>query len=138
MNAEAAELRKVVSNLEREKEEAIAEKEVRPYSVYVSWRQRQTVIQQLLAFLSVLSFFYTNPLTPASKLHSLWVFQAKVAEWQALSASTEDIRAEAARLEAQNLKLGDELDRLAPTASPSKGKKAAAAAAAELAAAVKA
>ena len=34
------------------------------------------------------------------------------------------MKAEAARLEAQNLKLGDELDRLAPTASPAKSKKA--------------
>lgn len=61
-----------------------------------------------------------------------------MAEWHALSASTEEIKKEAARLEAQNHKLGDELDRLAPTASPAKSKKAAAAAAAELAAANKA
>lgn len=63
--------------------------------------------------------------------------QAKITEWQALLASTEEIKAEAARLEAQNHKLGDELDRLAPSASPAKDKKAAAAATAKLEVATK-
>lgn len=98
--------------------------------------------QRVSCLLSCRSFPFLRiaappPLTRTKKKR-FHISQAKVAEWQALSASTEEIKAEAARLEAQNLKLGDELDRLAPTASPAKGKKAAAAAAAELAAAIKA
>lgn len=65
--------------------------------------------------------------------------QAKEAEWAALTASVEAAKAEAASLEAQNQRLGDELDRLAATSGSSKSKPTKdMVSAADLAAAVKA
>lgn len=63
--------------------------------------------------------------------------QAKAAEWEVLVASADKAKTEAASLEAQNQRLGDELDRLAE-ATGAKGTSGGQASAAELTAAVKA
>lgn len=65
--------------------------------------------------------------------------EAKESEWGGMTAALETAKAEAASLEAQNHRLGDELDRLAATSGGSKSKPAKdAVSAADLAAAVKA
>ena len=68
-----------------------------------------------------------------------YVPQAKESEWGALTASLDAAKAEATSLEAQNHRLGDEVDRLAAASGGSKSKPAKdAVSAKDLAAAVKA
>lgn len=85
-------------------------------------------------------FFPVFCLLPSSRTSLTYVPQAKESEWGVLTASVETAKAEAASLEAQNHRLGDELDRLAATSgAKSKNKPAKdAVSAADLAAAVKA